>query len=139
MDSPSPDDIRQLAEFMREHGLVELELEEEAQAVRLRLAEQGAAGCSEAPSAPPQAEQRTDLTELVSPMTGVFYRTPAPGQPAYVSAGDHVSAGDVVGLIEAMKVFNEITAEVSGQVVEVLVGHEAHVEEGDTLMVLKRG
>jgi acetyl-CoA carboxylase biotin carboxyl carrier protein len=136
MDSPSPDDVRQLAEFMREHGLVEMELEEETHAIRLRFAE--AAASSRSAEAASQANPPRDLTELVSPMTGVFYRTSDPGQPPYVSAGDHVSVGDVVGLIEAMKVFNEITAEVSGQVVEVRVGHEAHVEEGDTLMILRR-
>jgi acetyl-CoA carboxylase biotin carboxyl carrier protein len=71
-------------------------------------------------------------------MTGVFYRSPGPGQSAFVSPGDFVAVGDTVGLIEAMKVFNEITAEVSGRVAEVLVDSEAHVAEGDTLMTLRR-
>ena len=133
MDRPTPDDVRRLAEFMAEHGLVELEIEEDSVAVRLRVPEEPPAGAVAA-----AAGRSPEGVELVSPMTGIFYGAPAPGQQAYVEVGDTVSAGDIVGLIEAMKVFNEITAEVSGRVVEILVGSEAHVREGDTLMVIQR-
>jgi acetyl-CoA carboxylase biotin carboxyl carrier protein len=75
--------------------------------------------------------------QLRSPMNGVYYATPAPGADSYVAVGDFVEAGQVVCLIEAMKTFNEVTAEWAGNVVAILVEHEQQVREGEPLMVIE--
>ena len=85
-------------------------------------------------SAPPSAPA---LTPLPSPMVGVFYHSPAPGEPNFVEIGDRVERGQTIGLIEAMKVFNEITAEASGIVAEIPAGNGQLVETGMPLMLLK--
>ena len=77
------------------------------------------------------------LTPLPSPMVGVFYHAPSPGEPNFVEIGDRVERGQTIGMIEAMKVFNEITAEASGVVAEIPVGNGQLVETGMPLMLLK--
>ncbi len=72
--------------------------------------------------------------EITSPMVGTFYRAPAPGEPAFVEIGDKVSVGQVVCIIEAMKLMNEIEAEVVGKVVEIAVENGQPVEYGQTLL-----
>jgi len=74
------------------------------------------------------------LVEVPSPMVGTFYRSPAPGEAAFVEVGDRVKAGQSVCIIEAMKLMNEIEAEVSGQVMEILVQNGEPVEYGQPLM-----
>jgi acetyl-CoA carboxylase biotin carboxyl carrier protein len=71
---------------------------------------------------------------VTSPMTGIFYNAPSPGAPAYVKVGDEVSAGQVIGLIEAMKVFNEIPCPVSGTVFSILVSTGQVLSHGEILM-----
>ncbi|MBX3097353.1 MAG: biotin/lipoyl-binding protein [Fimbriimonadaceae bacterium] len=71
---------------------------------------------------------------VTSPMTGIYYGSPSPGAAAFVSVGQTVQAGEVVGLIEAMKVFNEITAPVSGVVSAVKVENGQLVQPGDVLV-----
>lgn len=71
-----------------------------------------------------------------SPMIGIFYATSSPGTPPFVSVGDTVAAGQVVGLIEAMKVFNEITAPVAGTVTEVLAESGQLVQPGEPLLYI---
>lgn len=75
--------------------------------------------------------------KIVSPLPGVFYRRPAPDQEVFVKEGDTVQAGDVVGLIEVMKNFYEIKAEVEGVVDKILVDNEAVVDAGQALMALR--
>jgi acetyl-CoA carboxylase biotin carboxyl carrier protein len=72
--------------------------------------------------------------EVTSPMVGTFYRSPAPDEPPFVETGDRVSTGQTVCIIEAMKLMNEIEAEVSGQVMEILVENGTPVEYGQPLM-----
>lgn len=72
--------------------------------------------------------------EVTSPMVGTFYRSPAPDEPPFVSEGDRVGSSQTVCIIEAMKLMNEIEAEVSGRVVEILVENGAPVEFGQPLM-----
>ncbi|MBD2385219.1 acetyl-CoA carboxylase biotin carboxyl carrier protein [Cylindrospermum sp. FACHB-282] len=74
------------------------------------------------------------LVEVLSPMVGTFYRAPAPGEAAFVEVGDRVRSGQTVCIIEAMKLMNEIEAEVSGQVMEILVPNGESVEYGQPLM-----
>jgi acetyl-CoA carboxylase biotin carboxyl carrier protein len=83
-------------------------------------------------AAPPPIEQK--LAEISSPMVGTFYRAPAPGEPPFVEVGDRVRSGQTVCIIEAMKLMNEIEAEVSGQVMEILVENGEPVEYGQPLM-----
>ncbi|MES1025520.1 acetyl-CoA carboxylase biotin carboxyl carrier protein [Gloeocapsa sp. BRSZ] len=85
-------------------------------------------------STPPPKDQK--LLEVISPMVGTFYRAPAPGEPSFVDVGDRVRSGQTVCIIEAMKLMNEIEAEVSGRVVEILVQNGEPVEYGQPLMRL---
>lgn len=73
-------------------------------------------------------------TPISSPMMGIFYSSPSPGSPAFVKEGDSVSAGQVVGLIEAMKVFNEITSPVAGTVKKVTAENGQLVQPGAPLL-----
>jgi acetyl-CoA carboxylase biotin carboxyl carrier protein len=103
------------------------------------------AAASSATSADPQ-EARTDsstekrdpnLTELTSPMVGTFYRAPSPESPPYVTEGDRVSKDAVLCIVEAMKVMNEIKAEHSGEIVEILVENGEAVEFGQPLILIR--
>ncbi|KOP22736.1 carboxylesterase [Hapalosiphon sp. MRB220] len=87
----------------------------------------------QSPAAPSPLEQKK-FTEVTSPMVGTFYRSPAPGEAAFVEVGDRIRSGQTVCIIEAMKLMNEIEAEVSGQVVEILVQNGEPVEYGQPLM-----
>jgi len=75
--------------------------------------------------------------EILSPLPGIFYRRPAPDKPPYKDSGDHVAEGDVVGLVEVMKQFSEVTADKSGKVVRFLVDNEAPVEPGQALVLIE--
>ncbi|GAA6622162.1 acetyl-CoA carboxylase biotin carboxyl carrier protein [Scytonema sp. NUACC26] len=77
------------------------------------------------------------LVEIPSPMVGTFYRAPGPGEASFVEVGDRVKRGQTVCIIEAMKLMNEIEAEVSGQVVEILLQNSEPVEYGQPLMRIK--
>jgi len=92
-----------------------------------------------APAAPaaPAAEAKGNLIEVRSPMIGTFYRSPAPDKPAFVEVGQTIKAGDTVCVIEAMKLFNEIEAEVSGTIVKVLVNDTTPVEYDQPLFLVE--
>jgi acetyl-CoA carboxylase biotin carboxyl carrier protein len=75
--------------------------------------------------------------EILSPLPGTFYRKPAPDADFFVNEGDTVKEGDVIGLIEVMKMFNEVHADASGRVVKFMVDNEAAVEAGQPLLVLE--
>ncbi|KQL49172.1 acetyl-CoA carboxylase biotin carboxyl carrier protein subunit [Brevibacillus choshinensis] len=94
---------------------------------------------AEAPKAAPAVAVAEDanLHKIVSPMVGTFYSSPEPGKPAYVQAGDKVNASKVVCIVEAMKLFNEIEAEVNGEIVKVLVEDGQLVEYGQPLFLVK--
>ena len=90
------------------------------------------------PTAPPApAPVAEDLVVVPAPMVGVFYRSPEPGAPPFVEAGGRVEAGATMGLVEVMKMFNGVTAPVSGEVVEVLAGNDEFVEFGQPLFRLR--
>jgi len=96
------------------------------------------AGGTSEPAAPAEpaaspAEAQDHLVEVTAPIVGTFYSAPAPDASPYVKVGDHVAAGTVLCIIEAMKLMNEIEAETSGTVREVLVRNEEPVEYGQVL------
>jgi acetyl-CoA carboxylase biotin carboxyl carrier protein len=92
-----------------------------------------------APSAAPPAAPavRGDLIEITAPMVATFYRSPAPGESAFVELGARINVGQTVCILEAMKLMNELESEVSGEVVEILVENGTPVEFGQVLMRVK--
>lgn len=86
---------------------------------------------------PPAPDKK--WVEIKSPMVGTFYRSPAPDEPPFTSIGDRIRSGQTVCIIEAMKLMNEIEAEVTGQVMEVLVENGQPIEFGQTLMYINPG
>ena len=94
-----------------------------------------------APSAAPPAAPavRGDLVEITAPMVATFYRAPSPGDPSFVELGSRINVGQTVCILEAMKLMNELEAEVSGEVVEILVENGTPVEFGQVLMRVKPG
>ena len=90
--------------------------------------------------APPAAAAvRGDLVEITAPMVATFYRSPAPGESSFVELGARISVGQTVCILEAMKLMNELEAEVSGELVEILVENGTPVEFGQVLMRVKPG
>lgn len=87
------------------------------------------------PATPPG--KGSDLLAITSPMVGTFYRSPAPEEPAFVGVGDRITSGQTVCIIEAMKLMNELEAEISGEIVEILVENAQPVEFGQTLMLVR--
>lgn len=92
-----------------------------------------------APSPPKKAEDEEEgLLAITSPMVGTFYRSPSPESPSFVEVGDNVGPGKVVCIIEAMKLFNEIEAEVQGKIVKILAENGKPVEYGQKLFLIKK-
>jgi acetyl-CoA carboxylase biotin carboxyl carrier protein len=154
------DEIKQILEMMREHELAEFELEREDFKLRLRKntggqwttgsmpqmnfvpagAPQGAAPAAPAGAEPPvltAANEDLDLAIVKSPIVGTFYRSSEPGAKAFVDVGETVRKGQVVCIIEAMKLMNEITAECDGEVVKVFVENGQAVQYGERLFAIK--
>lgn len=145
------DRIKNLVQLMEEHGLSEIDLRQEEQRIKLRRGPEISAmpPMTMTPASPPmvtppsepapivQAGSRADDDEntvlIKSPMVGTFYTRANPESPAFVKVGDHVSADQTVCIIEAMKVFNEIPAEITGTIVAILVEDEEAVDFGKPL------
>jgi acetyl-CoA carboxylase biotin carboxyl carrier protein len=136
--------IRALAEILSAHGLTSLEVAEGETKVRLakdadmtQTAQQVAPQPVPAEALVPEPESQpvnfNRLTEVKSPMVGVFYAAPSPDSEAYVSIGSAVKKGDVLCLIEAMKLMNEITAEEDGEIVDICVKNGDITEFGQVL------
>ena len=141
------DRLRQLIELMESHDLTEVNLRQGEQTVRLRRGSPVLSG--PAYSAPPpahtpaiappsgsaaaQATEGANIVTITAPMVGTFYARPNPESENFVKVGQRISADTVVCIIEAMKVFNEIPAEVSGQIVAVLVDDQQAVDFGRPL------
>ena len=109
------------------------------------VVEQKAAPVAAAPAASPVKEEapaavvanEADLHKITSPMVGTFYQAPNPDSPVYVKVGDKVGEESIVCIVEAMKLFNEIEAEIKGEIVEVLVKDGQLVEFGQPLFLVK--
>lgn len=136
--------VRELVELMHEHELNEIELRQDDRRIKLRKGGDAvpammgypapmpaqpyaAPGAAPAP-AESAAEDDSNFDFVVSPTVGTFYNKPKPGAPEFVKIGDVVQADTVVCLVEAMKMFNEIQAGVSGKIVSCLVENEAAVD-----------
>ena len=134
-------EIRALLELLREYGLTEIEVEREGE--RLRLRKEPAPGSGLHPAAPPVAAGtavRADASPLLTieaPMVGTFYRSPAPDAQPFVREGDAVRKGQVVCIIEAMKLMNEIESKVSGRVIRILAENGQPVEYGQPLFLIE--
>lgn len=147
--------VRELIELMVEHGLSEVRIREGETAINLRKGPSGeivyaappapaaapapapapAAGVPTAPAAPSPADE--GLVPIVSPMVGTLYVAAEPDSPPFVSVGSQVDPNTPICIIEAMKVFNEIKAEVAGTIERVLVHNEQAVEFGQPLMLVR--
>lgn len=86
---------------------------------------------------PEEQAETSNLHKITSPMVGTFYASPTPDADVYVKAGSKVSADSIVCIVEAMKLFNEIEAEVNGEIVEILVKNGQLVEYGQPLFLVK--
>jgi acetyl-CoA carboxylase biotin carboxyl carrier protein len=133
--------IRELIELMQEHELSEVDLRESDQRIRLRRggndapvvysAPPAAASPTAAASSAPAAKDNADY--IVSPTIGTFYSRPKPDAPDFVKVGDTVTPDTIVCLVEAMKMFNEIPAGVSGKIVECMAKNEEPVDNNKPL------
>ena len=149
-------ELKGIISMMQKSDLTELEIE--VKDLKLRLARPGgdapAVGMrevivqSQQPSisavpanhaSPPTSDSKSDdtLSTFTSPMVGTFYRKPSPDDPEFVKVGDTIKKGDVLCIIEAMKVMNEIQAEESGEIVEILLEDSNSVEFGQALFKIR--
>lgn len=145
------DYIEKLAKVLADTGLTEISLEDGEQAITLRkdvivspvasapVVAQAPVAAPAAPqaSAPAAAEPAKKGTPITSPMVGTFYKSPSPDADAFVAVGDNVKVGDVVCIVEAMKMMNEIKSEIAGKVVEICVEDGQPVEFGQVLMYVE--
>jgi acetyl-CoA carboxylase biotin carboxyl carrier protein len=148
------DEIKRILQLMEENKLVEFEYEDEGRRVKLRRAEdrvpaavpiavQAAmpvAAAAPAPAAAPEAPpaRAANITEFKSPLVGTFYRSPKPDADSFVNPGDEIGPEKVICIIEAMKVMNEIKAEMAGVVKEILVKNGQAVEFGEPLFLIEK-
>ena len=138
--------IEEMLQLMESRGLVELEMEHQGLRIRLKKASSGPApqlveyvtGMPHpAPAGGGKVAEDGRRVVVKSPMVGTFYRSPAPDAPPFVEVGQDLHVGQVVCIIEAMKLMNEIKSEVAGRVVEVLVENGSPVEYGQPLFSLE--
>jgi len=159
------EDLRQLIEFLKSHGVSEFDVDRGDMKLRLKFnpVESGPAGLSDlarllqsapqsvaqaaaataqagaasATAAEPAANAEAGLHMVKSPIVGTFYGSPSPGASPFVAPGDHVEKGQVIAIIEAMKLMNEIEADVSGEVVKCLVANGQAIEFGQPLFSVR--
>jgi len=134
--------VESLLKLMREYRVAEYEQEEDGSRLRLALQPEGGvvqsvvapvAVAASAPQAAPAAPAAMAGEVIKSPMVGTFYTASKPGAPPFVSVGDVISKGQVLCIVEAMKLMNQIEAEVTGTLVEILVENESPVQFGQPL------
>jgi acetyl-CoA carboxylase biotin carboxyl carrier protein len=158
MDQNKLDELRELVDFLKANGIAEFDMERTDLKVRIKFA--GAAGASAADLAlaqqliasgsggnvpsqgaaaapPPPAEPEEKLHEVKSPIVGTFYDSPSPGSPAFVKVGDQVEAGQVLCIVEAMKLMNEIESDVAGEIVKRIATTGQPVEYSQPLFAIR--
>jgi len=147
-DAERGERIRELVKIVQESGVGEIEIEDEGMRVSVRRADEPLTAIplpvsssleTEATTAPaqPSSAPTDGVTRVESPMVGVFYRAPNPGAPAFVDVGDTVVPGQVLCILEAMKLFNELKAETAGVVRSINVENAQPVEYGELLFELE--
>jgi len=153
-------DLKQLVEFLKEQDVAEFELDRGDLKIRLKFSQPAAvvaapsaqnvpgvpavaapipmmAAAAAPPAAEPAADPDAGLHLIKSPIVGTFYGSPSPGAGAFVSPGDHVEKGQVVCIVEAMKLMNEIEADATGEIVKCLVTNGQPIEFGQPLFSVK--
>ncbi|MDD5730430.1 MAG: acetyl-CoA carboxylase biotin carboxyl carrier protein [Candidatus Omnitrophica bacterium] len=144
-------EIKEMINLMNENSLVELEIEKDGMRIRLKKTTSETSGYSgpvvierekvqaaqttQAPQTPEKAPVNT--VEIKAPMVGTFYRAPAPEAPPYVEVGQTIEPGQVICIIEAMKLMNEIKSEIRGKIAEILVENAEPVEFGQTMFIIE--
>jgi acetyl-CoA carboxylase biotin carboxyl carrier protein len=159
------EDLRQLIEFLKQHGVAEFDVDRGELKIRLKFnppeggptslhelagllrssapaaATQAAAPSQHAAAAPPAAEKPAPAEEephlVKSPIVGTFYGSPSPGSAPFVSPGDHVTKGQVICIVEAMKLMNEIESDATGEIVRCLVTNGQPIEFGQPLYEIR--
>ncbi len=146
-------EIKEMITLMNENGLVELEVEKDGMRIRLKKTSPGQEGLSgpiiverervQEPSFRKEAhgealdKAAVKTVEIRAPMVGTFYRAPTPEAPPYVEVGQTVEPGQVICIIEAMKLMNEIKSEIRGKVLEILVDNTEPVEFGQPMLLIE--
>ena len=138
-------EIKEMIKLMEENGLIELEIEREGLKLRLKkeskaeiIAQAGRPSVSAKEEIPKvRRDAHRKVIEIKTPMVGTFYRAPAPDAPPFVEVGTEIEEGQVVCIVEAMKLMNEIKSEVKGKVVEVLVENGEPIEFGQVLFLVE--
>lgn len=145
--------IQELIDLLKKNNLTELELEREGLRIRVRhevevrtitttVADQGTSGSSASSAQPAggaagvQTEDTTGMITIASPIVGTFYRSPSPDADPYVEEGDYVKKGQVLCIVEAMKLMNEIESEVDGRITKILAESTKPVEYGQALFLV---
>ncbi len=133
--------IRSLASVMRQSSITELDLDVGPMSVRLRrpASDFGSTGQFSFEADASQEPATVPETLITAPMIGTFYTSATPGAQPFVNEGDEVFVGQTIGIIEAMKIMNEIAADSSGVVENILVGNGQPVEYGSPLIRLRAG
>ncbi len=147
-------EIKEMINLMNENGLAELEVEKDDMRIRLKKTATGFEGAqspliipaaAQGPVAPGVNSQNAlpveekiviKTVEIKSPMVGTFYRAPNPEAPPYVEVGQQIEPGQVICIIEAMKLMNEIKSEIRGKILEILVDNAEPVEFGQSLFLI---
>ena len=165
MDGNKLQELRELVEFLKANEIAEFDMEQDDLKVRIKFAGEPAPAApaggvdythlsrlmaSAAPSAPlaaaapvaavpsaPAAAPEETLHEVKSPIVGTFYESPSPGAPSFVNIGDQVEVGQVLCIVEAMKLMNEIESDVAGEVVKRIAASGQPVEYGQPLFAIK--
>jgi len=146
-------EIKEMVTLMNENGLLELEIEKDGMRIRLKKTMSGIetsylnpviiegpqAPASAAPREIPKPAEKPAIktVEIKAPMVGTFYRAPSPEAPPYVEIGQTIEPGQVVCIIEAMKLMNEIKSEIKGKIVEILADNAEPVEFGQSMFILE--
>ncbi|MFC1804735.1 acetyl-CoA carboxylase biotin carboxyl carrier protein [Candidatus Omnitrophota bacterium] len=142
-------EIKEMINLMNENGLMELEIEKQGLRIRLKKTasgsieggpiiverEQVSPGAAAAKETNPQVSAKT--VEIKAPMVGTFYRAASPESPPYVEVGQSVESGQVICIIEAMKLMNEIKSEINGKIVDILVDNAEPVEFGQSVFLIE--
>jgi acetyl-CoA carboxylase biotin carboxyl carrier protein len=139
--------IKKLIEIIEESDIAEIEIKEGEEAIRISRYSAAPApiAYAQAPSAPatvivssaPAVEEKITGHAVKSPMVGTFYRSASPGTKVFVEIGQSVMAGDTLCIIEAMKILNQIEADKSGTITQILVENAEPVEYGQPLFIIE--